>query len=627
MLPLLLIALILLASAAALLYLSIKNLLPRIIQLQIQHAPIDKLIVIDELDVDTFTETGLEAKIILRVLETEIPFQIPDWAAVKVQVPKVYISRYFPKSLADHKEVGSLLIGDDESTSIGWRDVLKGIVDGAVKLPEPFDPDNDKDDKNGKNGDTNNPPFARLTLPSPILVPTEPDKPICISQPNLSLSFTHLPTLKSLVRQVALKHSIEGVWIKVQLVGLEVSVGGYKLVEGLGAWKVINLEKAKELNEKALDAFMKKREADIEKMKEDYRNGAVKSDDKENKKDGFPGSFPSNGVVENAQDPVAEFSESVEREQDELLTSDGSVDVRCAETLPTSTFLSTSSPSDEVEASSETLRSSTFLSTTSSAAPSTSSDEIKSSFSMSPSIPPPSTTPSESTTPTSDSSTKPTTEKVYPPHAKLSRLPPRPMPPLPPFRLPGPPGLFPSPKVETGSEKPSPLTLPLLLSFSAPYPSISLPPLTILFPLHMNSHPLANLTVNSPTFHFLTRSHEVNIHIKPLIVSNPIKGLVSSTRGFLRGALRGTMSGVLGGEWGSGATIVSVPTREVKVECGGERIFWVEEILGVLEVEKDLDAVRKLGAAVKRGVGGLRGGVEGVVEGFVAGLTEGCVVM
>jgi hypothetical protein len=113
----------------------------------------------------------------------------------------------------------------------------------------------------------------------------------------------------------------------------------------------------------------------------------------------------------------------------------------------------------------------------------------------------------------------------------------------------------------------------------------------------------------------------VLIEITPSVVSSrPLRGLFSSAKGVLKGALTGTVSGLLGGEWGSGSSVLKIVNVRIEDEMG-KNVLWLEEVLEVLELEHDLDAIRRLGGKAKDGVMGVAAAL------LAAGGPGRCVVM
>ena len=91
-----------------------------------------------------------------------------------------------------------------------------------------------------------------------------------------------------------------------------------------------------------------------------------------------------------------------------------------------------------------------------------------------------------------------------------------------------------------------------------------------------------------------TKTHvDLSVETVPLVVSKPISGALSAARGVVRGALTGTLNGLLFGQWGEGSTIMGVYEIEI-YDSEYHHVEWLEIILNNLEIEKDLDAVKRV---------------------------------
>ncbi|KAJ3329781.1 hypothetical protein HDU76_007152 [Blyttiomyces sp. JEL0837] len=165
----------------------------------------------------------------------------------------------------------------------------------------------------------------------------------------------------------------------------------------------------------------------------------------------------------------------------------------------------------------------------------------------------------------------------------------------------------------------------LLLGFKQP-PAITIRLAAITFDVQLNRSTVASGLVSGLHLHDETTSTAVLVEIVPAVISRPVHGLWSSAKGVLRGALNGTVSGLLGGEWGSGSTVIRIVNWGV-LDGTGKRIKWVEEILEAVEVEHDLDAVRRIGGAVRGGVRDVKDGVLGMIAGVLAAGGNRCKIL
>ena len=125
-------------------------------------------------------------------------------------------------------------------------------------------------------------------------------------------------------------------------------------------------------------------------------------------------------------------------------------------------------------------------------------------------------------------------------------------------------------------------------------------------------------------------SVKVSIHLKSVVLSkNPVKGIASTAKGFLKGAVTGTLNGLLFGNWGHGISIVGVHKFELYTSSGF-RVQWLEEVFETLEIEKDLEAVKRLRSNAGKVAKNVKDGFVNVSGSFVdAAVKSGskCVIM
>ncbi|KAJ3283462.1 hypothetical protein HK104_010378 [Borealophlyctis nickersoniae] len=159
------------------------------------------------------------------------------------------------------------------------------------------------------------------------------------------------------------------------------------------------------------------------------------------------------------------------------------------------------------------------------------------------------------------------------------------------------------------------ITTGLEIRFAAP-PALSLTLQSIKFSVHLNGFAAATGNLTNISFSPSTLTSTIGIEIVPSVVARPISGLAGMFRGVLKGAIAGTVSGIMTGDWGSGAAVISV--RDIEITDGeGKRVEWVERIMGALELEKDLDAVRQVRTHGGQGAAQIKEVVLGVASGVL----------
>jgi hypothetical protein len=126
-----------------------------------------------------------------------------------------------------------------------------------------------------------------------------------------------------------------------------------------------------------------------------------------------------------------------------------------------------------------------------------------------------------------------------------------------------------------------------------------------------------------------TPSVQVSISLKSIVLKNPVKGMASTAKGFIKGAMTGTLNGLLFGNWGQGLSVIGVHKFELYTSLG-TRVEWLEEVLDNLELEKDLEAVKRLRSQAGKVAKNVKDGFVNVSGSFVdAAVKSGskCVVM
>lgn len=122
----------------------------------------------------------------------------------------------------------------------------------------------------------------------------------------------------------------------------------------------------------------------------------------------------------------------------------------------------------------------------------------------------------------------------------------------------------------------------------------------------------------------------VSISLKSIVLTkNPVKGIASTAKGFIKGAMTGTLNGLLFGNWGHGISVVGVHKFELYTKSGS-RVIWLEEVLDTLNIEKDLEAVKRLRSKAGKVAKNVKDGFVNVSGSFVdAAVKSGskCVIM
>jgi hypothetical protein len=92
-----------------------------------------------------------------------------------------------------------------------------------------------------------------------------------------------------------------------------------------------------------------------------------------------------------------------------------------------------------------------------------------------------------------------------------------------------------------------------------------------------------------------SKKDQVNLSIQltSVVVEKPLSGMAATAKGMLRGALTGTLNGLLFGQWGEGASVVGIHNIEV-FDKDGCHVVWLEQVLDAFEIEKDLEAFKRL---------------------------------
>lgn len=443
---LLLLLLLVLLIAIIVVYVVMAFVVPKIIKDQVGKAPIDKLVVVYDATVLGFSEFGVNIRLHFKVLGTKLPLR---FLTAGLAVP--------PTITISH-------------------------------IPDPVHPSMSYE-------------IARVQLSDEITVTGEGDAEI--KQSNVVVTILHAGNVRTLLRSVALKKSLKGVFIKLNLEAT-IQVLGHVLWENLPLEKIIDVHDAQVRKHMNLEKYLEEQRIEKEKRKEI----AVKKETE---------------TEAACTDENSATSEPISEPLHSLTT-----------TLPASS------------SSSSAIR----LSRTTTLIPRSPEDALL-------------------------------------PGLKLTRLP-------------------------LDSTLTS-LTSGLLLSFTKP-PPLGLRLSAVTFDVHLNGSIVASGYVSGIHVHDRSMLVRIGVEIVPAVVSRPVRGVLSSMRGVLRGALNGTVSGLLGGEWGSGAAVIKLANVSV-VDALGGKVVWLNEVLEALEIEHDLDAVRRLGGAVKGGLSDVAMSVLSLLQG------------
>jgi hypothetical protein len=149
------------------------------------------------------------------------------------------------------------------------------------------------------------------------------------------------------------------------------------------------------------------------------------------------------------------------------------------------------------------------------------------------------------------------------------------------------------------------------------------------FLTNLNGSQVAHCVIQSVELSDVSTVCRLILEVEPCVTSNkPISGLASAAKGIVTGAVKGTVNGILYGDWGAQSTIVGMKGITIKNEQG-RLVRWVQELLEVIEIEHDVDAVKKGAALTKQATGDFKEGLVRMVANVldVAGNQSRCTVM
>ncbi|KAK5672297.1 hypothetical protein QVD99_001401 [Batrachochytrium dendrobatidis] len=137
-------------------------------------------------------------------------------------------------------------------------------------------------------------------------------------------------------------------------------------------------------------------------------------------------------------------------------------------------------------------------------------------------------------------------------------------------------------------------------------PSLTFKFSAIKFNVFFNGSKVANGVLRGVEMLDTRKDMQILLEIVPSVVSNtPIQGIATTAKGVLKGALKGAFNGFLFGDWGAEATVFSIAGIQVENEQGNT-VPWISDLLSVMELEYDLDAVRKVGSSAMQATGTLK---------------------
>ena len=142
----------------------------------------------------------------------------------------------------------------------------------------------------------------------------------------------------------------------------------------------------------------------------------------------------------------------------------------------------------------------------------------------------------------------------------------------------------------------------LEIEFSKP-PKLNFQFGTISFTLMLHGSQFAKVKINGLSLFDNSRYARLIVEVSPSALSDrPITGAVTSMKGVIKGVLKGAVNGLIHGDWGAQAMILGVKDIEIRNERNRE-VWWIKELLTNIEIEHDLDAVRKVKTKIGKKTG------------------------
>ncbi|KAI9357022.1 hypothetical protein DFJ73DRAFT_958134 [Zopfochytrium polystomum] len=183
-----------LALACGLLAVFVAFFLPNFIRATIGRAPLDKLVVCHDLTILKFTETGVDLRVALHVLETKLPW---SWLSAGIAAPTVFISH---------------VTGPDTSV-----------------------------------------PLAKVALSDPIVITGKSD--LWVRQKRVVVTVLNSKNVKAVLRRIFVQKSVSGISIKVNL-NASIQLMGRVILSKVPLEKIIDLEHSQAETQKALATYL-----------------------------------------------------------------------------------------------------------------------------------------------------------------------------------------------------------------------------------------------------------------------------------------------------------------------------------------------------------------------------------
>ena len=138
-------------------------------------------------------------------------------------------------------------------------------------------------------------------------------------------------------------------------------------------------------------------------------------------------------------------------------------------------------------------------------------------------------------------------------------------------------------------------------------PSLKLKIYKIKWNLNLNSSHVASGTIRGLDEFGTLAECLIQLDLVPLVVSQPLRGIVSAARGIVQGAVQGTLNGLLYGDWGGKAVVLGVSQFKIFTDQG--EVEWLTKILEPIEFEKDMEAAKRVRGKAGEIMGDVRDGV------------------
>lgn len=151
----------------------------------------------------------------------------------------------------------------------------------------------------------------------------------------------------------------------------------------------------------------------------------------------------------------------------------------------------------------------------------------------------------------------------------------------------------------------------------------------IKFEAILNGSRVAYCTMQGVSFSNVHCVSKIMLEVEPCVTSsNPLSGLAAAARGIVTGAVKGTLNGLFYGDWGAGSTILGLQSISVMDQNGNE-FDWLRQLLGSLQLEHDIDAVKKGAEITQKATGKFKDGFLRMATDLMAtaGRQSKCTVM